>query len=183
MFSRYIHVENIYVVLNTWIQFLMLKTKEDILKNFWRTKQLLLVPVDFHSKLKKCYGSQWGPCLIPAFFKISYFMFNIRKKLTKDCNKIIGWVNNYKMFIFGWTITLIVWCTVFMYFIKSRCSHTFGHVLYVLFFSRYVYVLSTLNDIFNKTDWWFPNSAVESACMFAYTATNINAKSVKLVFI
>ncbi len=40
--------------------FLKLNTKEDILNIFEEPKQLL-VPIDFHSRERISYGSQWGP--------------------------------------------------------------------------------------------------------------------------
>ncbi len=56
--------------------------KRRYFEEYWRTKQLL-VPTDFHSR--EINGIQWGPSTseLPAFFKISSFMFSIRKKLIQ----------------------------------------------------------------------------------------------------
>ncbi len=82
--------------------FLMLNTKEDILKDFEE-------PNSCWSPLtEKCNGSQWGPSTfwLPAFFKISSFIFNIRKKLIQVWNdmRVSKWWQNL---IFAWTIPLI----------------------------------------------------------------------------
>jgi len=61
--------------------FLLINTKEDILKNE------LTDPVDFR------YGSQWGPSLFwpLTFFEISSFVFSWRKKFIQVWNTW-GWV-------------------------------------------------------------------------------------------
>ncbi len=64
----------------------------------------LMVPIDFHSisfpimevnRDQQLFGSS-------KFFKISYFVFNIRKKLIQVWNDMR--VNDDKSFILGWTI-------------------------------------------------------------------------------
>jgi len=58
-------------------EFVLLNTKEDILKNSWWTPLASIV-------LKKYIycGRQWGPSTVwlQTFFKISSFVFNRRKK-------------------------------------------------------------------------------------------------------
>ncbi len=62
----------------------------------------MLVSIDFHSIFfltmevngdQQLFGSS-------EFFQISYFVFNIGKKLIQTW----GWVNDDKTFIFGWMV-------------------------------------------------------------------------------
>ncbi len=69
--------------------FLMLNTKEDILKN-----QKVVDP----EILRKSMGTiNW----LQTFFKTSYFVFNMRKKLIQVWNDMRTW-----NIIFGWTVPL-----------------------------------------------------------------------------
>jgi len=65
----------------------LLNTKDDILKNVSNQTG----PVDFHSRKKKYYGSQWvsSTVWLPIFFKISSFVFSKKKekKLKQVWNK------------------------------------------------------------------------------------------------
>jgi len=64
-------------------EFLLLNTKEDILKNDWN-----FGTIDFHSIFFFFYnGSQWGQTTVwfQSFFKISSFVFSRRKKLILVC--------------------------------------------------------------------------------------------------
>jgi len=67
--------------------FLLFNTREYILKNV--IKQLM-VAIDFHSRKKKCDGSQWPLSIgwLPTFFKISSVMFNRIKQLIQLWNNI-----------------------------------------------------------------------------------------------
>ncbi len=59
-------------------------------------------PLTFHRK-KKYYGSQWCPrtALFPTFFRIYLFLFSRTKKFIQVWN-CWGWVNDDRIFIFGW---------------------------------------------------------------------------------
>jgi len=59
--------------------FLLLNTKEDILKNVGNQT------VNGPHWGKKYYGSQWGPLTVwlPTFFKILSFVFSKRKKFIQ----------------------------------------------------------------------------------------------------
>ncbi len=77
-------------------------------KIFWGTKQLL-VPIDFHSRERNTIEVNGGPSTVwLIFFKISSFMFNIRKKLKQVWNdmRVTKW---WQILHFGWTIPLIWW--------------------------------------------------------------------------
>jgi len=67
--------------------FLLMNTKEDILKNDWK-----FGTIDFHSIYFFYYGSQ-------SFFKTSFFVFIGRKKLIQICNNLR--VNDDRIFNFG----------------------------------------------------------------------------------
>jgi len=72
--------------------FLLLNTKEDILKHIGNQT------VVFFSY----YGSQWGPTVwLTIFFKISSFVFSRRKKFIQHWNKL-----RVNIFLFGLAIPL-----------------------------------------------------------------------------
>jgi len=70
--------------------FLLLNTKGYILKNDWNQTVLLFGTIDFHSRKKKYYGSQWCPKTVwfQSFFKIYSFVFSRRKKVIQVCNNL-----------------------------------------------------------------------------------------------
>jgi len=77
-----------------------INTKEDILKNV--SKQMVDSIVR-KKKKKKYYGSQWLPSTrwLSTFFKISSFCSTEERfGITQ------GWVNDDRIFIFGWTTPL-----------------------------------------------------------------------------
>jgi len=66
--------------------FLLVNTKEDILKN-----DLNFVTIDFHRIFFFFYyGSQWCQTTVwfQSFFKIASFVFSRRKKLIQVCNNL-----------------------------------------------------------------------------------------------
>jgi len=72
--------------------FLLLNTKEDILKHIGNQTVVCF----------SYYGSQWGPTVwLTIFFKISSFVFSRRKKFIQHWNKLM--VN---IFLFGLAIPL-----------------------------------------------------------------------------
>ncbi len=75
--------------------FVLLTTKEDILKNVGNRAVL-----GHHWLFLSYYGSQWCPktAWLQTFFKISSFVFCRTKKCIQ--------VNDDRIFIFGWTIPL-----------------------------------------------------------------------------
>ncbi len=54
-----------------------------------------------------CFGSQWYPktAWLQTFFRISSFVFSRTKKFIQVWT-YLRWVNDYRIFIFGWTIPL-----------------------------------------------------------------------------
>ncbi len=77
--------------------FVLLNTKEDILKN--EGNGAVLVNQCFFSY----YGSQWCPWL-QTFFKIS--SFSVQNKHKYRFGNTWGWVNDDRIFIFVWTVPL-----------------------------------------------------------------------------
>jgi len=87
--------------------FLLMNTKQDILKNDWnqtfvcnvhQSKQLFLFFVE-----KKYYGNQWCPSTVwfQSFFKIYSFVFSRRKKLIQVCNnlRVSKWWQNFNFWV------------------------------------------------------------------------------------
>ncbi len=89
------------VVPNLYEVFVLLNTKEDILKNVGNRAVL------GHQYFFSYYGSQWCPktAWLQTFFKISSFVFG-RTKNSYRFGTTWGWVNDDRIFIFGWTIPL-----------------------------------------------------------------------------
>ncbi len=85
------------------------KHKRRYFEEYWRTK-----PIDFIIRDRNTTG-QYGAThfWLSASFKIFSFMFNIRKKLMQ--------VWNDKMFIFGWSITLISCLPIVVAVIYANC--------------------------------------------------------------
>ncbi len=82
---------NIKIILkNLLIFILVLKTKEDILKNVGN--QTVAGPQWLFFSY---YQSQWGPATVwlPTFFKISYFVFSTRIKINTGLVQH-DWVND-----------------------------------------------------------------------------------------
>ncbi len=86
-------VSNLYEFL-----FFLLNTKVDILKN--------MQAIDFH-RWKKYYESQWLPPAVWLQHSSEYpFLCSADEKNSYRCGTTWGWVNNDRIFIFGWTIPL-----------------------------------------------------------------------------
>ncbi len=85
-------------------------------KIFWGTKQLL-VPIDFHSRERNTIEINGGPSTVwLIFFKISSFMFNIRKKLKQVWND---------MRVTKWWQTFTFWVNYSFNMVNLTCF-TFG---------------------------------------------------------
>ncbi len=67
-----------------------------VIRLFWGT-------IDFHSRKKNYYGSQWCPrtALFPTFFRISSFVFSRTKKFIKVWNylRMSKWWQNFHFWV------------------------------------------------------------------------------------
>ncbi len=74
-------------------------------KIFWRkfVTRLFWGTIDFHSRKKKYYWSQWCPrtALFPTFFRISSFVFSRTKKLIQVWNylRVSKWWQNFHFWV------------------------------------------------------------------------------------
>ncbi len=83
-----------------------------------------MVPIDFHSIPFPSIEVNGNKQLLgySEFFKKIYFVFNIRR-----CETTYGWVNDDKIFTFGWTVPLT--CTICKI---CLCCHLFFNITYLL---------------------------------------------------
>ncbi len=126
--------------------FVLLNTKEDILKNvgteqFWGT-------IYFHSIFFSYYGSQWCPktAWLQTFFKISSFVFSRTKKCIQVWNylRVSKWWQNFHFWVnypvksFKWAITvkLLINVNKFIYCLQKY------------------YVLSRWHNLLNWMSWF-----------------------------
>ncbi len=85
--------------------FVLPNTKEDILKKVWRkfVTRLFWGTIDFHSRKKKYYGSQWCPrtVLFTTFFRISFFVFSRTKTFIQVWNylRVSTWWQNFHFWV------------------------------------------------------------------------------------
>ncbi len=74
-------------------------------KIFWRKFVIRLFwgTIDFHSRKKKYYGSQWCPrtALFPTFFRISSFVFSRTKTFIQVWNylRVSKWWQNFHFWV------------------------------------------------------------------------------------
>ncbi len=96
-------------------------------KIFWRqfVTRLFWGTMDFHSRKKKYYGSQWCPrtALFPTFF---IPLCSAEQRHAYRFGTIWGWVNDDRIFVFWWTIPLIL-----IYFIQTLNFKRSGETLHL----------------------------------------------------
>ncbi len=74
-------------------------------KIFWRkfVTRLFWGTIDFHSRKKKYYGSQWCPrtALFPTFFRISSFVFSRTRHSYRTWNylRVSNWWQNFHFWV------------------------------------------------------------------------------------
>ncbi len=147
------------------MNFLVLPNTER--KIFWRkfVTRLFWGTIDFHSRKRKYYGSQWCPrtALFPTFFRISSFVFSRTKTFIQVWNylrvskwhNLIFWVNY--PFNSGWLIYHIGWYLAFLlcliierqtlYFFKNIILQKISKLLQIAAMVMYVLLNIELCDI------------------------------------